>query len=73
MIAAVAADIPKDPEHDPWNKNNTNNKLEIIAKMCKSDMLNNSTPDSSQTDSEEVSPQTQSKQKNTYQLDTTIF
>lgn len=69
VIAAVAADIPKDRKLDPSSKSNANNKLKIIAKTSKSDTLNVSTPDSSQTDSDDVSPQIQRKRKNTHQRD----
>lgn len=70
VIAAVAADMPKDRKIDASNKNNANNnKLKVIAKAGKSDALNVSTPDSSQTDSDDVSPQIQRKRKNTHQRD----
>lgn len=70
VIAAVAADIPKDNRKlDSPNKNAPNNKLKMIAKASKADQLNVSTPDSSQTDSDDVSPQIQRKRKNTHQRD----
>lgn len=70
VIAAVAADIPKDNRKiDSPSKNNTNNKLKVVQKAGKSDTLNVSTPDSSQTDSDDVSPQIQRKRKNTHQRD----
>lgn len=71
VIAAVAADIPKDNRNklDSPNKTNANNKLKVVAKTSKSDTLNISTPDSSQTDSDDVSPQIQRKRKNTHQRD----
>lgn len=68
-VIAVAADIPKERKIDASNKPNASNKLKIIAKASKSDTLNISTPDSSQTDSDDVSPQIQRKRKNTHQRD----
>lgn len=68
VIAAVAADMPKDNRKlDSPSKNN--NKLKIATKTGKADTLNVSTPDSSQTDSDDVSPQIQRKRKNTHQRD----
>lgn len=68
VIAAVAADIPKDNRKlDSINKNSA--KLKVVTKTSKSDTLNISTPDSSQTDSDDVSPQIQRKRKNTHQRD----
>lgn len=70
VIAAVAADIPKDNRKlDSSNKNNPTNKLKAVAKTSKADTLNVGTPDSSQTDSDDVSPQIQRKRKNTHQRD----
>lgn len=69
-VAAVAADIPKDNRKlDLPNKSNANNKLKIVTKAGKSDALNVSTPDSSQTDSDDLSPQIQRKRRNTHQRD----
>lgn len=78
VIAAVAADISTEnrksdssgssPLSKPIN-NNHSNKLKSIVKANKSDTLNISTPDSSQTDSDDVSPQIQRKRKNTHQRD----
>lgn len=69
-VAAVAADIPKDNRKlDLPNKTNANNKLKIVTKADKSDALNISTPDSSQTDSDDLSPQIQRKRRNTHQRD----
>lgn len=70
VIAAVAADIPKENRKlDSPNKTAANNKLKVVAKASKSDTLNVSTPESSQTDSDDVSPQIQRKRKNTHQRD----
>lgn len=71
VIAAVAADIPKDNRKldSPIKNSANNNKLKVVAKTSKSDTLNISTPDSSQTDSDDVSPQIQRKRKNTHQRD----
>lgn len=70
-VIAVAADIPKDGRKldSPCKSNANNNKLKVVTKPGKSDTLNVSTPDSSQTDSDDVSPQIQRKRKNTHQRD----
>lgn len=72
VIAAVAADMLKDNNRkldSPAKNNPNNNKLKAVTKAGKSDTLNVSTPDSSQTDSDDVSPQIQRKRKNTHQRD----
>lgn len=70
VIAAVAADISKENRKlDSPCKTNVNNKLKVVTKTGKNDTLNVSTPDSSQTDSDDVSPQIQRKRKNTHQRD----
>lgn len=69
-IAAVAADISKDNRKlESPCKTVAANKLKVVTKASKSDTLNVSTPDSSQTDSDDVSPQIQRKRKNTHQRD----
>lgn len=74
-VTAVAADISTENRKSdicasPLSKAlNHPNKLKSIVKPNKSDTLNISTPDSSQTDSDDVSPQIQRKRKNTHQRD----
>lgn len=81
VIAAVAADILTENRKSDSSgsstlsksinniNNNYSNKLKTMVKANKSDTLNISTPDSSQTDSDDVSPQIQRKRKNTHQRD----
>lgn len=80
VIAAVAADISTENRKSDSSSgvssslsksiaSNSPIKLKAIAKSNKSDTLNISTPDSSQTDSDDVSPQIQRKRKNTHQRD----
>lgn len=68
-VIAVAADIPKDSRKLDSPCKTSANKVKALTKPGKSDTLNVSTPDSSQTDSDDVSPQIQRKRKNTHQRD----
>lgn len=73
VIAAVAADISTDNRklvdlHQISSLARISNN-NIFGKTKKSNILNASTPDSSQTDSDDVSPQIQRKRKNIHQRD----
>lgn len=73
VIATVAADISIDgrkliDSHQISSLARISNN-QIVSKPNKSNILNVSTPDSSQTDSDDVSPQIQRKRKSGHQRD----